>query len=189
MKTFLLGSALMAGALLARFLRVGNHRSPAGYRLDDARSDHPFAVGRQLFATAMFANGRLAVKGYPRLERSCAPDAKKMGHKLHIAIPGKDRTADAAYGNAVNAGVGDRHRLNGNRRAIHLHLGCAHECAAERQNAVAVARGPFRKEGYDFTGGKAALHGGVRFFYIMTALTIDIEGSADGGEDAEQRPE
>ncbi len=65
-----------------------------------------------------------------------------MRHQIEIAEPGEQRPPVAAEGNTVEAGIGDRHRLNDDRPVVAPQLRHAEQGAAEWQHARAVAAGP-----------------------------------------------
>src|SRR3546814_13689793 len=69
-----------------------------------------------------------------------------MGSEIHVAIPCEQRAQRIAHRHSIDEDIGHGNRLHGEWSAVDPAFRDAEERTLEREYAVAVAAGPFRKE-------------------------------------------
>src|SRR5476651_2182187 len=111
-----------------------------------AQRDLPEAELGELLAVAQLVDVDGGKEGHDRLGLAQAHHLPEVRHEIEVAEPCEQRPPVATKRDAVEAGVGDRHRLHDDRLVVAPELRHAEQGAAERQHARAVAAGAFGKQ-------------------------------------------
>src|SRR3546814_719408 len=110
-----------------------------------------------------------------------------MGSEIHVAIPCEQRAQRIAHRHSIDEDIGHGNRLHGEWSAVDPAFRDAEERTLEREYAVAVAAGPFRKEDEVVPGIEPSLQR-IAVPCRPACPAFDGHGALQPGEKAEQRP-
>ncbi|ENN86345.1 hypothetical protein RHSP_20313 [Rhizobium freirei PRF 81] len=125
------------------------------------------------------------------IDGTALEDALQMRHEFDIARPRRQRAIIAPHGCAMNAGIGDRDRLDMYDRIRRLRQGSRRgtkQRGLDFEQAIAVRGGPLRKQHHDFSIGHAI--GDLVHLLARLALLLALDEHAllPLREKAEDRP-
>ena len=117
--------------------------------------------------------------------------AEQMRHEIGCRRSRRPATRAAAHRHAVQARVGDRHRLDVDAfgiAAAKRHVGGAEQRALERQQMIAVAGAAFGEQHHRIAAGQARRDLAGLLAGLALALALDEDGALQPRQRAEDRP-